>query len=99
MNRMDEENLTVKTYLRKKKKYIKNLDGYIKKWTKSDPDIKKQFGLWYRYFGVFTENGKWKRFLAHPILASGMYFLRIAVGINFALSKISLFDKIRKIIV
>ena len=84
-----EENLTVKTYLRKKKKYAKTFEGYVKKWGKNDSDIKKQFGLWYRYFGVFTENGKWRRLLRHPILAEGMYFLRIVVGINYLLEKVN----------
>lgn len=79
----NESEFNLKKYLAKKSYYAKNFDKYISKWGKDDPDIKKQFGFWYRYFGVFTENGKWKKLLRHPILASGMYFLRISVGINF----------------
>ena len=83
-----EEEMTVKKYLSKKSKYSQTFDDYIKKWGKNDPDIKKQFGLWYRYFGVFIEDGKWKRLLRHPLLAGGMYFLRGAVGVVFICKKI-----------
>ncbi|MDD5606665.1 MAG: glycosyltransferase family 2 protein, partial [Candidatus Pacebacteria bacterium] len=58
------------------------------KWGKDDPDIEKQFGLWYRYFWVFLEDGKLKKLLAHPVLTGGMYFLRVMVGINYILEKI-----------
>lgn len=78
-----EEWLTLKKYVEKKQKYINTFDGYIKKWGKEDIDIKKQFGFCYRFFGVFMENGKWKRLLRYPYLALGMYFLRFLVGINF----------------
>ena len=61
------------------------MDVYIEKWGKDDQDVKKQFGIYYRFFGVFLENGKWKRLVAHPILAAGMYFLRFWVGVNFLL--------------
>jgi len=72
-------------YLRKKSYYAKGFDGYIGKWGKNDPDIRKQFGLAYRYFGVFLENGKWKKLTAHPLLSLGMYLLRLMVGLVFVL--------------
>lgn len=78
-----EEHMTAKTYLNKKSKYAVTIDDYVKKWGRNDPDIKKQFGLYYRYFGIFWEEGKWKKLLAHPILALGMYSLRIIVGFKF----------------
>jgi len=81
----NESDFGLKKYLAKKSYYSKNIDIYISKWGKNDPDIKKQFGLWYRYFGVFTENWKWKKLLQHPILAMGMYFLRFLVGIKYIL--------------
>jgi glycosyltransferase involved in cell wall biosynthesis len=79
----DESEFTLAKYINKKKYYSKNLDAYIAKWGKDDPDIKKQLGLFYRYFGVFTENGKWKKLLRHPILTFSMYFLRFLVGVKF----------------
>jgi glycosyltransferase involved in cell wall biosynthesis len=79
----NEEGFSLSRYLKKKSYYSQNLDAYISKWGKSDPDIKKQFGFCYRFLGVFVENGKWKRLLRHPVLTAGMYFLRILVGIKF----------------
>jgi len=79
----NEEEFSLKKYLAKKKYYSKNFKVYIEKWGKDDPDIKKQFGFYYRYIGVFFENGKWKEFVQHPILAAGMYFLRFMVGLKY----------------
>ncbi len=73
--------MIIKKYLSKKSKYSQTFDDYIKKWGKDDPVIKKQFGLWYRYFGVFTKRGKWKKLIRHPILIVGMFFLRFMVRI------------------
>jgi len=96
----NETEFNLKKYLKKKQYYSQSFDKYIKKWShidgfasygikaKDDPDIKKQFGLWYRYFKVFTEDGKWKRLLAHPILAGGMFTLRFLVGLQYQVAKI-----------
>jgi len=78
-----EEWLILKVYLNKKSKYVSTFDGYIKKWGKDDDDIKRQLGLRYRYFGVFLENGKWRKLLVHPILSLGMYYLRAMVGVVY----------------
>jgi len=69
-------------YLKKKKYYSASFAAYKEKWPGNE-DVKKQFSLWYRYFGVFLENGKWKRLFAHPLLAVGMYVLRGAVGFAY----------------
>lgn len=82
-----EEWLTLKVYLNKKSKYIGTFDGYIKKWGRDDKDVEKQFGIYYRYFGVFLENGRWKKLLAHPILSLGMYFLRGMVGVIYLIKR------------
>lgn len=74
-------------YLKKKAYYAKGFDGYIAKWGRNDPDIRKQFGVWYRYFVVFLENGKWSILFAHPLLSMGMYSLRFLVGAVFILRK------------
>jgi len=78
-----EEELSFSKYLAKKQKYTSTFDGYIKKWGKNDPDVQKQLGFWYRYFGVFIESSKWRKLLKHPVLAIGMYFLRFMVGIQY----------------
>jgi glycosyltransferase involved in cell wall biosynthesis len=82
-----EEWMTLRVYLKKKMNYAKTFDEYIYKWGKEDEDIKKQFGLWYRYLGVFVENGKVRRLLASPFLSIGMFFLRVAVGGTYYIQK------------
>lgn len=79
----NEEEFNLTKYLAKKEYYSKNVDIYIKKWGKNDPDIKKQFGFRYRYFGVFVEKRKWKNLVRHPLLALGMFFLRFLVGVKY----------------
>jgi len=79
----NEAEFNLKKYLDKKSYYSKSFDKYIAKWGRGDPDLKKQFGFYYRLCGVFIEKGKWKRLLAHPILTLGMLYLRLRVGIRF----------------
>ena len=79
----NEAEFEMKKYLDKKGYYAKKFDDYIAKWGKDDVDIKKQFGIYYRFLGVFIEDGKWKKIIIHPILTFGMYFLRGLVGIKF----------------
>ncbi len=79
----NDSQATIFSYLKKKSYYAKNLHEYIKKWGKNDPDIMKQFGLYYRFFGVFTENGKWKRLVSFPFLSIGIIGLKILVGIIY----------------
>ncbi len=79
----NETNVTLRSYLRKKSYYSKSFNRYIQKWGADDPDIKKQFGIWYRYVIVFVEGGKWVKLITHPILTTGMLFLRLLVGIRY----------------
>jgi len=82
-----EESLNIKSYINKKSKYIYSFETYIKKWGKSDKDIKKQFGFYYRFLGVFIENGKWKFFFTHPILIISLFYIKTLVGIVFIIKK------------
>lgn len=79
----NEAEFNLKKYLSKKGYYARKIDEYTAKWGHSDPDIKKQFGFYYRFIGVFAEKGKWKKMIAHPVLTTGMYFLRFLVGAKF----------------
>jgi len=81
----NESEFDLKKYISKKKYYSKNFNKYLNKWGREDPDIKKQFGFWYRFFGVFIENEKWRRLIGNLHLALGMYFLRFLVGLSFVL--------------
>lgn len=74
-------------YLTKKTYYTGSAERYMAKWPADDPDIRRQYGLSYRFFGVFMENGKYRRLLKRPLLAAGMYFLRFLVGATFLARK------------
>ena len=84
----NESEFKLLPYLKKKFYYSAGFDGYIDKWGLNDTDICKQFGFIYRFWTVFTENGKWKKMLLHPLLTIGMYFLRALVGFVFIVKKI-----------
>ena len=84
----NESNFNLSKYFKKKSYYMKDFDKYIRKWGKNDPVVKRQFGLGYRYFGVFIENGKWEKLTLNPILTFKMFVLRFIVGITFLKTKI-----------
>ena len=76
----DESNFTLSNYLHKKQRWSDSFDSYKAKWN-NDSEVRKQFGAYYRLFGVFTEKGKWKRFLSHPILAISVLYLKFRVAL------------------
>lgn len=82
----NEKKLTLKRMLEKKAYYSKSMAAYQAKWP-NHPALKKQFGFGYRFFGVFVENGKWKKLFRHPILAAVMYFERVMVGFTYLLNR------------
>ena len=82
----NEKRLSFKRMLEKKAYYSKSMAAYQAKWH-GHPALKKQFGLYYRFLGVFIERGKWKKLLRHPVLAAVMYFERIAVGFTYLLNR------------
>lgn len=67
----------------KKKSLCKDLNKYIEKWGKDDPEIKKQLGMRYRLFDVFVEKGKWKKLLRHPLFTIALYSLRFGVAVAY----------------
>ena len=86
----NESNFSIRRYVAKKGYYLEEL-FYIERWGRDDPDVRRQFGFIYRFLGVFVENGKWRRLIHHPFLASGMYFLRFLVGVRFLWANIKLY--------
>lgn len=82
----NEKQLTLKRMLEKKAYYTKSMATYQAKW-KGHPALRKQFGLYYRFLGVFIENGKWRKLICHPILALVMYFERFAVGLTYLVNR------------
>lgn len=85
----NEAKFNLKNYLNKKSYYFKSFENYINKWGKNDFDIKKQFGFYYRYLGVFIENKKWKKILRHPFLSFGLFILKVLVGLKYLKNKIA----------
>lgn len=83
----DINNLSLKKYISKKSYYSLGCKKYILKWGENDKDIKKQFGFTYRYFNVFLEKGKWKKFLSKPPLALAVYLIKFCLGIVFLIKQ------------
>ncbi|KUK78986.1 MAG: Glycosyl transferase family 2 [Microgenomates bacterium 39_7] len=84
----NEAGFNLGKYLAKKAYYSASFDKYLKKWGKDDPDIKKQFGFFYRYFGVFIERKGWRKVICFPGLMAGIFILRILVGVNYLKQKL-----------
>lgn len=85
----DESGITLARYLRKKSRYAAEFRRYIDRWGRDDVDLRKQLGPLYRYVGVYFEDGKWRRLVAHPLLTVGMYGLRLLVGLAYLRSTFS----------
>jgi len=85
----DEGAFAFSRHLKKKAYYSTNFSAYLEKWGQ-DEITRKQFGLFYRFFTVFFEQGKWKRALTHPLYMLAIWFERFCVGTIF------LFRKFRK---
>lgn len=69
----------LRRFLSKKAYYSKSIGRYRAKWGE-DALMRRQFGLAFRYFGVFVRAGGWRKLLRHPILAAVMMAERLAVG-------------------
>lgn len=82
----NEKRLTLRKMLQKKAYYTKSFAAYQAKWV-GHPAVKRQFSPFYRYIGVFVENGKWRKILRHPILFAVMMFERVAVGVVYLINR------------
>jgi glycosyltransferase involved in cell wall biosynthesis len=82
----NEDKQSVRRYLSKKKYYSVNMDPYIGKWGKRDPDVRTQLGFRSRYFSIFLKNRNYRYVIARPDLAIQLLLLRIAVGVIYLLS-------------
>jgi glycosyltransferase involved in cell wall biosynthesis len=87
--RHNEETFRLREYLSKKRYYSKGFERYRQKWGMHDKIVGRQLGFLYRYIVVFTENGKWRRLLRHPVLVLGMFMLRGAVGFAYLCTRLS----------
>ena len=78
----DEGAFSLSRHLKKKSYYSTNFSAYLNKWGQ-DAITRKQFGLFYRFFTVFMEQGKWKRAFSHPHYMLAIWFERFCVGILY----------------
>ena len=78
----NEKRLTFRRMLEKKAYYTKSFAAYRAKWP-NHPAVKRQFSPFYRFIGVFIENGKWRKVLRHPVLFAVMLVERFAVGLVY----------------
>ena len=82
----NEKQLTYRKMLQKKAYYTKSFAAYKAKWP-NHPAVRRQFSPWYRFVGVFVEQGKWRKILRHPILFAGVLFERVSVGVVYLLNR------------
>jgi GT2 family glycosyltransferase len=78
----DEGAFSFSRHLKKKAYYSTNFSAYLNKWGQDDI-TRKQFGLFYRFFTVFFEQGHWKRALTHPLYMLAIWFERFCVGVLY----------------
>lgn len=72
------DNITFKDYIKKKAYYSKSMDRFKKKHPQA-----KVLDIRYRCWGVFVEDGKWKKLLRHPIMTLKLAFLLLVRGIIY----------------
>lgn len=78
----DEGRFSFAGHFRKKGYYARNFDAYCRKWNYDDV-VRRQFGLKYRLWTVFMENGKWRRSLRRPDLLALIWCYKVVVGLIF----------------
>jgi glycosyltransferase involved in cell wall biosynthesis len=76
------DDISLSQYLKKKAYYTKSMRLFAKKWPED-----KCLDLSYRCFGVFTEKGKWRKLIQHPILTIGIVLLLALRGVIYYANK------------
>lgn len=76
------DNVGIIDFFRKKAYYSKSMKRFIER----NPDD-KILNIWWRCFGVFLGQGKWKRFLSRPDLAIAVLILIFMRGVIFLWKK------------
>jgi len=73
------DDISFREYCRKKMYYSKSMALYAVRW-RNDPCLNFKYRCW----TIFTENGKWKKLLQHPILTLGIIFILLVRGVIYA---------------
>jgi hypothetical protein len=74
----NETAFNLKKYLAKKSYYCQWFGEY-KRRHGNCPELSPT----YRFWGVFMENGKWKKVVRHPILFISVLFLKFLIGVSY----------------
>lgn len=87
-----EEGMRFWRYITRKGMYVSGTNYYEKKWTKRSKgkylaEIKKQQSPAYRFFGIFFEDGKWKKTLSHLHLFIPVLGVRFLIGLVYLNAK------------
>jgi len=72
------DNIGMLKFFSKKAYYSKSMKKYAEKYPGD-----QCLNFWWRCFGVFIENGKWKRFLSRPDLALAVLTIILVRGIIY----------------
>jgi glycosyltransferase involved in cell wall biosynthesis len=72
------DQISLREYLKKKKYYAKSMECYRRKWP-DDPVLQFRYRCW----TIFTEKGKWRKLIRHPILAFSIFIIIILRGIIY----------------
>jgi glycosyltransferase involved in cell wall biosynthesis len=76
----DETGFNLKRWLTKKKYYTGTADAYVSRYGEL---ARQQSSISYR-IKAFTSQGKWKRLVRHPVLATGLFILK---GLEYLYSR------------
>lgn len=79
------DNVGVIQYLKKKAYYTKSMARFAEKWPGD-----KCLNFWYRCFGIYLEDGKWKRLVRRPDLAVAMYIMVLIRGLIYLCGTLNL---------
>lgn len=77
----DEDDFSLREFLRKKKYYATGFDGYRRKHGASHPRLRYQFSVWNRSLGIFMSSRNLGRSISHPILSFQALTMRFLVGL------------------
>lgn len=72
------DDIAIGEYFKKKAYYAESLKAYSARWPND-----KCLNFKYRCWTVFTEKGKWKKILEHPILSLGILFIILVRGLIY----------------
>ena len=77
-----DDNITLKDYLKKKAYYSKSMKEFQRRWPND-----RVLNFWWRCFGVFFEQGKWRRVVRRPDLFLCVMALIFARGVVYLWNK------------